>query len=370
MSEKKNIAIIGCGIFGATVSLRLNELGYNVTVFEKNKEILTGASLNNQNRLHLGFHYPRDMETARQCIKGFERFVRKFPECISARFPNAYYIAENHSHTTPNDYLSFCDRLGVGFEKITPDNFSVDVNNTSLGLLCDELVYDSNILKQTIVEKMAQSEISLKTKSDVDSVKQLSNCYRVTLGSGESDVFDAVVNCSYADINRITSQLGFGLEERQYEYTAVPIISVEGLPKVGITIMDGGFMTILPFGKSDKFLMYHVKHTVVATETKKLMDTNWLVPNKSPFAKIDKNNFFETMLIACKKYVPALEGAKLEGFLQGPRMVLAKKDDTDARPSMINSYASNYHTVFSGKIDHCVWVADDVAARISDSFAH
>ena len=28
---------------------------------------MQGASLNNQNRLHLGYHYPRDLSTATQC---------------------------------------------------------------------------------------------------------------------------------------------------------------------------------------------------------------------------------------------------------------------------------------------------------------
>ena len=66
------VAVIGCGTFGASIALKLQREGHEVTVFERLDKPLAGASYNNQNRLHLGFHYPRDAETARQCIRGYE----------------------------------------------------------------------------------------------------------------------------------------------------------------------------------------------------------------------------------------------------------------------------------------------------------
>ena len=42
-----------------------------------NSNFLIGASKNNQNRLHLGFHYPRDIKTVYQCIDGFEKNYMK-----------------------------------------------------------------------------------------------------------------------------------------------------------------------------------------------------------------------------------------------------------------------------------------------------
>ena len=57
MSKGKQIAVVGCGAFGAMIALSLSENGYEVTVFEREAECFRGASFNNQNRLHLGFHY-------------------------------------------------------------------------------------------------------------------------------------------------------------------------------------------------------------------------------------------------------------------------------------------------------------------------
>ena len=86
MSKTKSIAIIGGGIFGALNAIKLNEFGHNVTILERSEDLLKGASFNNQNRLHLGFHYPRDDETARQCIRGYDSFKKTFRSSILSDF--------------------------------------------------------------------------------------------------------------------------------------------------------------------------------------------------------------------------------------------------------------------------------------------
>ena len=87
------VAVLGCGLFGACIALKLRERGYDVVVFERLPEPICGASFNSMGRLHLGFHYPRDNQTARQCIAGFSAFLDAFPEAIVEGFPNAYFIA-------------------------------------------------------------------------------------------------------------------------------------------------------------------------------------------------------------------------------------------------------------------------------------
>ena len=59
---KKKIAIIGAGFFGVTTYLFLKQKGFDCTLFEKEKNFLLGASTNNLNRVHFGYHYPRDYE--------------------------------------------------------------------------------------------------------------------------------------------------------------------------------------------------------------------------------------------------------------------------------------------------------------------
>lgn len=362
MSDKR-VTVVGCGIFGAEVALAAAQQGFEVTVYEATTQVLSGASRNNQNRLHLGFHYPRDLATGLQSIRGFQRFIDRYPECIAGGFPNAYFIADEGSLTSPAEYLAFCDRLGAPYTPIQASDFPLDVRNASTGILCDEVVYDVERLRAAVLHRLQSAQIQLRLGTGVQRLVPEGGGYQVQLAGGAVQPADAVINCTYADINRLTAQLGHPVHAREYEYTVVPVISLEA-PRVGVTVMDGPFMTVLPFGQSRDFLLYNVEHTVVAREVGTQLDPLWLTPEPPPFAMLDREAFFRRMVADCARFLPALEGASLRGFLHGPRMVLARNHATDARPSLIQGYGNGYYTVFSGKIDHCVWVAEDLVAQL------
>jgi L-2-hydroxyglutarate oxidase LhgO len=59
----KKIAVIGAGWFGCHIAYQLIKKNYSVKIYEERNDIFCGASGNNQNRLHLGFHYPRSLIT-------------------------------------------------------------------------------------------------------------------------------------------------------------------------------------------------------------------------------------------------------------------------------------------------------------------
>jgi glycine/D-amino acid oxidase-like deaminating enzyme len=366
-SNVTNVAVIGCGIFGAEIALKASLCGLSVTVYEANADILTGASKNNQNRLHLGFHYPRDLETGQQSIRGFAAFKQKYERCIEGGFQNAYFISNKGSLTSAQGYLDFCGRLGVPYRAISASMFPVEVLGADTGILCEEVVYDCGILRELVRERLRLENINVALGERVLRIQKAGKCFRIESQNQAPVIADVVINCSYADINRLTEQLGNTVPERLFEYTVVPIIRLH-MPKVGITIMDGPFMTVLPYGKSEHYLLYNVEHTVVARQIAKQLEPRWLAPDSAPFASMDKSHYFRKMIEVCSAYVPMLEDATLVGFLEGPRMVLARTEDTDARPSIITEYDESYFTVFSGKIDHCMWVADDMYLRIKSRF--
>jgi glycine/D-amino acid oxidase-like deaminating enzyme len=358
-----NVAVIGCGVFGAMVSLRLADVGCSVTVFERLDGILGGASFNNQNRLHLGFHYPRDMDTAEQCIRGFERFRKAFEPSILGDFPNAYFIASEGSRTTPDDYLAFCQALGLRHSLFDVDTFEPSIAGVDLGVLVDEVVYDCSILRNLISSWLSDSKVSVETNANVESISRTERGFDIHLTNGGAQTFDAVVNSTYADVNRFARELGHAVPDRQYEYTVVPILEWQAEP-VGITVMDGPFMTVLPFGRTGQFLLYHVDHTVISRDVGQNLNRAWLDPLASPAVGLDKDRFLSEIFEACQLFVPSLSKARHVGFLQGPRVVLANSDITDTRPSIVELAEPGYVSVFAGKIDHCVWVADEVVDQL------
>jgi glycine/D-amino acid oxidase-like deaminating enzyme len=354
------VAVIGCGAFGAAIALRLQSDGDQVTIYERLPAILSGASFNNQNRLHLGYHYPRDAQTAEQCMIGFKAFQEAFPNCCAPGFPNGYFIAGAGSRTSAAAFFEFCERVGLPARKIAPDEFVPAVSQVACGIITDEIVYDSHTLRATIQQRLERSAAALEVGVEVTAATVKGPRIELLLSTGQRETYDLVVNSTYAASSHLSEMLGVAQPARQYEYTVVPIIRTP-FPRIGITIMDGPFMSILPFGASDQHLLYHVEHSVIDRHVQRHIDRSWLDQAHSPFAAADRRRIFEAMIEDSVRFIPALARAEVTGFLHGPRMVLANRDDTDARPSLVERQLPNYVTVFSGKIDHCLGVAGTVA---------
>jgi len=100
-----NIIIIGGGWYGCHIALFLKSSGYNVTIIEKNSEIFDNSSFYNQNRLHLGYHYPRDYNTRSLCKNNFDKFVEKY-NCVIDNIENNYYLISKSSIIDYKTYKS------------------------------------------------------------------------------------------------------------------------------------------------------------------------------------------------------------------------------------------------------------------------
>jgi glycine/D-amino acid oxidase-like deaminating enzyme len=354
-----NIAVIGGGIFGCVAAARLAEDGHDVALFERAPQLMTGASRNNQNRLHLGFHYPRDVATVRQCARGFQKFKDAFAPAIRADFPNAYFIASQGSLTSPETYKNFCSAQGLTMRPIDLGTFRPCIENVSFGLETDEVVYDAGMVCSLVHARIERSGAQIATSAAVDGIERRSTGgFVLTPGAQQ---FDVVVNCTYASQAKLDAQLGHPTPARKYEYTAIAIIDVPWHP-VGATVMDGPFMTMIPFGHSRYSLLYHVDVSVIAREERARLDSRWLDPKTGPMPA--RRGWFRQLVERASFFVPAIARAKLVDVLEGPRMVLAKVEATDARPSILTEHEPGYFTVFSGKIDHCIDVGDDLAGRL------
>ena len=370
MSDNRaRVAIIGAGLFGSTIAIALSYIGYKVVLLERLPDILMGTTKNNTCRIHQGFHYPRDLNTARMCKINFKKFINTCHEAVLSDFPNIYCISSEGSLTSAQQYLHFCDSVGLTYSKIDLDNYLPIIRDCTLGLSCGEAVLDTDILRRLIITTIQQHDnITVCCNTDILEIRKMVNGYELTTQTKSKMSFDVVINCSYAAINNLTMQLGYKVPKYQFEYTFIPILDLD-LPPQGITIMDGPFMTLFPYGKSGKFTLYHVQHSVVATEINNMINKKWLNPETAPFSGMNKSELFKEMLSDCSAFLPILKESKLAGFLEGPRMVLADHDKDDARPSILQDHGENYLTVFSGKLDHFFTIIDSIckALKVSKS---
>lgn len=239
------IAVIGGGIFGMVTAIILSNK-HKVTVFEKNSDIMLNASKCNHNRVHFGFHYPRSVETAKQSLEGYDSFYANFKNAIINNFPN-YYLIENNSKITTDDYLKFCNNIGL---KIIEEYPNLDINTTSIAtsFLTNEPIFDFNLIKKIVIKKSNNINILLNTtiKSQI-----------------ELNDYDVIINTSYSELNHIRNIFNIQNKKMKFQDVVIPIFETN-LDKIGLTIMDGDFCSILPNGnKKNSFLLYHVNHSVL-----------------------------------------------------------------------------------------------------------
>ena len=116
------VKIIGAGIFGCVIAYELDRAGHDVIIIEQDSDIMQRASRCNHNRLHLGYHYPRSIETAKQSLDGLITFLTNYKDAIVSNFPNYYMIARENSHITSKQYIDFCDKININYDIEYPNS--------------------------------------------------------------------------------------------------------------------------------------------------------------------------------------------------------------------------------------------------------
>ncbi len=351
---KKQICIIGGGIFGASIYIILKRSGYSCHLIESKKNLLLGATTNNLNRIHFGFHYPRSEETAKQSKYGYKSFSKFYKNSIIKNFPNYYFIA-NTSKIKLKKYIEFCKKCKLDFKQVNLDKFPILLKNVEGGIEVKEPIYDWVKLKEEVaikIKSLNNNKISLNTK--VLDIKKDKDKFILTTNKKKPIFADIIIDSSYNFSNTLTKKIS---KNRKFKYQLVFVsqFKIEKFKQLGIAIMDGKFFSFLPRGNSNNHLFYHVKYSIIKQNISKEFNKNWL--------KIKKNNkkiidLKKKMYLDFKKFLPKLKFKFSKKIFISPRLLLANVEKTDKRFSEIKLVKKNYFKIISGKVDHSVDIAE------------
>lgn len=333
-----NVIVIGAGIFGTSIAVKLREKNYDVTLVESNSDIMMEASKLNHNRLHYGFHYPRSLETAKQSLDGYESFYRTFKDSICNDFPN-YYLVENNSNVNSFQYKSFCDKLGLEYTTETPD-INMDLSRIESSYRTKEPIYDFEGVKKTLKEILLNSGVNVIFNNKV-------------INKSTFEKYDVIINTTYSNINEINETLGIPKIKLRLQKVVIPIFKMN-MERIGLTIMDGEFCSILPKGfDPNTFLLYHVKYSVIKSLDSYIVPSDWKIKEENMEEIVD------TIYKESGKYFKFLEDAEPIGYWESIRALPI--NDDDSRISDINLYESEGKkiiTLVSGKITTCMYIGD------------
>ena len=323
----KKALIIGAGLFGCCAAIELSRAGFSVTLIDKKGDIMSGASKHNHNRVHFGFHYPRSTKTARQSLDGLTLFLMRFRDSIVSGFPN-YYFIENGSKVSSGEYLDFCDKINLDYEFEYPKKELLNADKISLSLKVLEPVYDYRVIKQNLKEFIGGLKIEQKYDCNITDIR--------------TEEYDFIVNSSYSGINQINKHFGISPIRLKLQDVVIPIFEAEQ-DKVGLTIMDGPFCSIMPKGfEKNKFLLYHVLWSVASETSGENLNTDY-----------DIHKQIDTIYKESLTYYPFLNNAKRVGFWRTPRVLPINDNDERLSELFYNKKKPNYVTVLSGKVSTC-----------------
>ena len=223
------IAIVGAGWFGCHLALALRE-EHNITVFEKD-EIFSGASGHNQNRLHLGFHYPRSYETRICAMEGYQEFVGIYSDLCETIDTNLYAVADKVSLLDYQTYLHIMDSTGLSYDEVDPKDYGLE--NVSGCIKVDE-----KLVLTSKAKKFFSDQITPRyEKFDVEQVNK----------------FDVVLNCS--------SQVFQSCKDWDLLYEPCLMLNYKcSVDFPAVTIMDGALCTVYP-KEDDIYTLYSVEHS-------------------------------------------------------------------------------------------------------------
>lgn len=371
--KKYDKIIIGAGIYGLYSALRCAINGQHIIVLECDNSAFKRATFINQARVHQGYHYPRSISTALKTAGYFDKFNKDFGFCINNDFEQIYATSSRYSWSNGEQFKRFCKAVNIPCEEVHVSKYFKDG-------MCDgafktrEFTYDAMILKEYLLDQLKQfgNAVEMVFNTRIISIEKCPNSFCVITDDNKSYEAGFVLNATYAGMNQILEMAGFENLGIKYELCEIILCNVEDkLKNTGITVMDGPFFSIMPFGKTGFHSLTSVTFTPHMTCYDKIpsfscqndsagyCSKKWLGNCNDCPAR--PNTAFPYMSNLAKKYMLDDFGFEYEKSLFSMKPILASSEIDDSRPTIIRTYSHNptFVGVLSGKIN-TVYDLDEV----------
>jgi hypothetical protein len=363
--------ILGAGLYGLYAALKCGSAGQRVLVLERDSGPFGRATYINQARVHQGYHYPRSYSTAIKSAHYFERFCRDYGFCLHRNFDQVYATSAHFSWTNAAEFRRFCRAAKIRCDDVPPERY-FNPGVCDGAFLTREYTYDAQVLKKWFLEKLAALDnVSIQYRCKPEKIEQAGDVWRVTAG-GLCAEAPFLLNATYAGVNDIHAMLGFAPFGIKYELCEIILCTVdEALKNTGITVMDGPFFSLMPFGQtglhsltSVTFTPHETSYDAVATFPCQGQSGGKCRPgslsncNDCPAKPASA---WPTMSQLARKYLRPEYGFAYQGSLFSMKPILKASEIDDSRPTVVRVMNENpkFVSVLSGKIN-TVYDLDEV----------
>ncbi len=357
--------IIGAGLYGMYAALYCARKGEKILVLEYDDAPFQRATYINQARVHMGYHYPRSLSTAVKSAGDFRRFVEEFGFCIHSSFQQIYATSSRFSWTDKKQFEAFCRAAGIRCEEMTVSGYFKE-GMCDGAFLTEEYTYDAMILRDYYVKELsARSNVDIKYHARIGRIYRKDAKYEVELSDGNRYAAGYVLNATYASTNQVL-QLVEGVKQESFDikYELCEIILCrpgKRLEGMGITVMDGPFFSIMPFGKTGYHSLTSVTFTPHVTSYDKLPSFSCQGEGECRKGQLANCNTcknrpetaWEYMARLARKYMRDDLEFEYVDSLFSMKPILKSSEVDDSRPTRIrvDSREPYFVSVLSGKIN-------------------
>lgn len=336
-------------------------------LIEKEAELLRKASVVNQARLHAGYHYPRSVATAIMSDDNRLRFATEHRPFIHSRFDKYYGIDPHGSFTDSVQFERFCEHIGLPFQRIDQHPL-FNFNRLEALYLTQEETFDPILIAQYYRQKLKENTAIEVLRSTIPIQAEAGReSWLITLNQGaNSDPkkirASQVINATYAASNSVNQLFGLPAIDLMHELSEMAFVSSPQLKDLGLTIMDGPFASLMPYGLSGLLSLSSVAYThhKVSYETSPTFDCQLLrkdcrpdlIANCTDCAYQPSSNY-RKMISQIQQYFR--EGVEFHYFksLYTIKSKLKANYIDDGRPTEIAIMRENprFYCIFAGKIN-------------------
>lgn len=364
--------IIGAGLYGLYSALYCGEKGQSVLVLECDTTPFRRATYINQARVHQGYHYPRSISTAMKSAGYFERFNKDYAFCINREFEKIYATSSMYSWTDGEQFKKFCKAANIPCTELHTEQF-FKKGMCDGAFLTREYTYDAMILKDYFLEKLKLlNNVEIQYDVKITKIEKMQDAYDIYLNDRKRYRTCFLLNATYAGTNQILDMVGYEKFGIKYELCEIILCDVnERLKQYGITVMDGPFFSIMPFGKTGLHSLTSVTFTPHTTSYDSV-PTFACQKYSGGFCSIFRlgncndcpakpATAFPYMANLARKYLRDEYGFTYKNSLFSMKPILMSSEIDDSRPTVIRVYSKNptFVGVLSGKIN-TVYDLDEV----------
>jgi glycine/D-amino acid oxidase-like deaminating enzyme len=355
--------VLGAGVFGLRAADLLLAAGETVALVDLERRPVVRASLINQARVHNGYHYPRSVYTAVQSARYYDRFVADFPQAVNRRFRAIYAVAAEGTYVDATHFERFCERVGAPARRID-ESALFRPGAVEAAYETNECGFDAPRLRAALESRLTPHASRLRwfLDNEVHRAEPDGDHWRLWLRSGPVLTTAGVVNCTYAGTNGVLTTFGLDPLPLKYELCEVALVDAPAHARTGVTVLDGPFFSLMPFGHAGLHSLTAVDYTPHTTSTDVLptFPCQREHPSCRP-AALDNCGVCRARPASSYAFMQSLadrfvrDGARIRKVesLFCVKTVLRTSEVDDSRPTLVKveSLRPSFITLFSGKIN-------------------